>query len=889
MKPIKLTLCGINSFSETAVIDFEKLTKSGIFGIFGDTGSGKSTILDSICFALYGKVGRSREKLDIINYKSEVAEVIFVFDVLDEGRRKTYTVERSLKKKSGIHKAMLYETDGDIQVCLADNASGVTKKITELLGVDCEDFGKCIALPQGEFSQFVKAQTADRIALIERLFNLSKYGDRLKERIKQREQEAEIAYKTLQAQADTFSDVTQEYLNGLTENLKTKDLQVLDLQKESEKAESNLNLTATLFEKRKELDGAIEELNKLLQSKSEMDELRLKLNAVPKCRQVLIAQTELDNKKELLKACETGYIKLIDSLSLEQEKLKSVYEKQLKANFDEQINAKTALSAAYASCEGKPEKIEELNLQLKHLRDEYKKKEEDLALSRKALTAAEAEAVRAENDLKNFGSFDLDHFINVQFKGALLKHEYASELDYLSDLKSRLLPFKDKSALYEFIEHELKERINIYKERILFTKNFSLTDAQTRLKIVQSAEDEQKRLLNAVNEKKNILKDCQNTVKKYETELSYIKADGEKLKVRIEEIKVDLKKAYGDRCDYKAAKEENELALKRLKAEKAETEKIKAEKTALIADISAKIAAAEAEKSSLTKLIEELTEKLKDAVQQSGLESVEECLKLSQQFSKFENAEKSLDEYDNRIISLNSRKAELEKTDGIESVSETLLENAKKTKAEAASKLNGARESVAILKKDIQIALKRLEEKAGLIKELNLAEKQLNLVSQLKELTRGNKFMEFIANEYLFDISALASNTLLKLTDGRYFLTYTDTFYVGDNFNCGNLRGVNTLSGGETFLVSLSLALALSETICAKSLKSIEFFFLDEGFGTLDSTLVDTVMDALEKLKSSSFTIGVISHVEELKHRIDSKITVIKATESHGSSVQLCC
>ena len=72
-------------------------------------------------------------------------------------------------------------------------------------------------------------------------------------------------------------------------------------------------------------------------------------------------------------------------------------------------------------------------------------------------------------------------------------------------------------------------------------------------------------------------------------------------------------------------------------------------------------------------------------------------------------------------------------------------------------------------------------------------------------------------------------------------------------------------------------------------MKTIEFFFLDEGFGTLDSTLVDTVMNALEKLKSSDFTIGVISHVEELKHRIDSQITVIKATESHGSTVQISC
>ena len=181
-----------------------------------------------------------------------------------------------------------------------------------------------------------------------------------------------------------------------------------------------------------------------------------------------------------------------------------------------------------------------------------------------------------------------------------------------------------------------------------------------------------------------------------------------------------------------------------------------------------------------------------------------------------------------------------------------------------------------------------MAEKQELLKQFAVEEKRNNLIGQLKDLTKGNKFMEFIANEYLYDISSLASTTLLNLTDGRYFLTYTDTFYAGDNFDCGNLRGVNTLSGGETFLVSLSLALALSQTICA-SLKSIEFFFLDEGFGTLDGSLVDTVMNALEKLKSSHFMIGVISHVEELKHRIDSKITVNKATESHGSTVQISC
>ena len=110
---------------------------------------------------------------------------------------------------------------------------------------------------------------------------------------------------------------------------------------------------------------------------------------------------------------------------------------------------------------------------------------------------------------------------------------------------------------------------------------------------------------------------------------------------------------------------------------------------------------------------------------------------------------------------------------------------------------------------------------------------------------------------------------------------------MGDNLCGGELRGVNTLSGGETFLVSLSLALALSAAIYAKSLKPIEFFFLDEGFGTLDEKLVDVVVDSLETLKNNHFSIGLISHVEELKHRIEHKIIVHGAAENGSSEIQI--
>ena len=154
-------------------------------------------------------------------------------------------------------------------------------------------------------------------------------------------------------------------------------------------------------------------------------------------------------------------------------------------------------------------------------------------------------------------------------------------------------------------------------------------------------------------------------------------------------------------------------------------------------------------------------------------------------------------------------------------------------------------------------------------------------------LLNGKEFLKFVAEEYLQEICITASKTLLSLTSGRYFLKYKEEdFKVGDNLDGGNLRTVKTLSGGETFLVSLSLALSLSAAICQKSLRPIEFFFLDEGFGTLDGKLVDTVMDVLGKL-SKDFAVGLISHVEELKHRIDNKLLVTGANESHGSKVKM--
>ena len=141
--------------------------------------------------------------------------------------------------------------------------------------------------------------------------------------------------------------------------------------------------------------------------------------------------------------------------------------------------------------------------------------------------------------------------------------------------------------------------------------------------------------------------------------------------------------------------------------------------------------------------------------------------------------------------------------------------------------------------------------------------------------SRGNSFVEYISEERLRYIAQEASQTLAMLTKYRYSLEL-DTgqgFVVRDNANGGVCRAVSTLSGRD-LLTSLSLALALSKQIQLKGQSPLEFFFLDEGFGTLDSGLLDIVVDALERLSCKERIIGVISHVPELKNRIARRLIV---------------
>lgn len=892
MKPLKLQFSGINSFSEHTIIDFESLTRSGIFGIFGDTGSGKSTILDAINFALYGKVERSKEKTDIINYRSDAAKVTFSFNIINDGKRKVYTVDRTLKKdKSGTHKAMLYEKDGEKEVCIADKATAVESKITEILGVDAEDFRKCIALPQGEFAQFVKSMPAERLKLMERLFNLSRYGDRLKIKLNELLNEIEIKYQNAAGGLAAYASVTKQ----AAEELKAALDAGLALEKELKLKEKAVTETHDRIKNlnglRNELVTARESLSELEKRRAEVDELRAGLTTLEDCREVV----RLDG--EIRKKTETKALLISDRERLNEElekakKLIAEYDFQLKeCDFDGEINKCVELAAKYAACEGKEEKLSALKRELEEKRVQYKALDESLkkAQSERDELIAAVEKLQKEYDGRS--GKEIEKIINEEFKGAVLREEYSKNLDWLLNFSGKVKCYRDDSPLYEYVQCETANKISEYTQRINDVRDFKTERVNERLKEYEIAEEERENLLKRLNSARERLQNTEATVKIKFSELENGKRDGKVLRERADEIVAELNGVFGQDCkDYAKAVSLNERKLKELKEKKSNLslkaeQAVKRERELSIEceKLNTLCVASQTEISGLSGRLEKL-------LAEKALGGVEKCRQNAAKYGDIPDARKSVEDYDARVLTLKSRCAELENIEGLQYATDEVLLSVQSERAVLSEKIAAVTGDIAVKKSECASMEKRLAEKKEIEKRVAQTERERNLAARLKEITKNNKFLEFIANEYLTDISSLASSTLLNLTGGRYFLTYKDNnFSVGDNFNCGSLRGVNTLSGGETFLVSLSLALALSQTICAKSQKSIEFFFLDEGFGTLDGSLLDTVMSALEKLKSTSFTIGVISHVEELKHRITNQITVKKATECHGSTVSVSC
>jgi len=857
MKPVSLEFCGINSFSERAFVDFRSLLEYGVFGIFGDTGSGKSTILDCIGFALYGAVSRVRTGVggDIIHYQADKAYTNFEFEITYEGSRRHIRVEREIKRKNAAQTLKVYEyREGTFQV-LADTVREGNALLEKIVGLEQRDFERCIALPQGEFAQFVKATRGERLKLIARLFDLEEYGERLVKKANARYAALEEKRKELHTRLEQYDGVSEERQREYRESIAKLESQEREeteklalLRKEEKEIDDRLA-------RRREWEKSMKRLEELTAQRADMEELESELGRLGRIADVTVAAQAEKNASAALRAAELAFQRAEKDRAEAQSRARA-YESFDENGADEEIARLTALNVRLEQAEKNGRRRAELAKSLKLCREQYAEE----AANFKGFSYAE-ERETLETELAALGNGNFFDYAEQFGKTALLRTEYVAFAEELNTLRAK----------YPVIEGDVSPLIEKYTA-------WSAGDKTDFTQLKQS--------FDARETKRTAL---QKALRDLETKNGSYRAHCERLQ-RLQTEGVRFKEelsALGEEERAEMSLAECTRTLERRKREKRERQSAREKAFGLLSASVAAYAAAEARQSAARTVWEQAKDGLQNALRAAGLERVEEAVALTKKYGSGEDAAKRIEDYKAEYASVRSRCEELGKETFAGDEEVRLAQTRQKIVCQEET-FRSVTNGLAIRRDELRRGDEALAKKNLLEREERSITKQTEVAERLKKLLDGNKFMDFVAEEYLQNVALNASGRLLTLTDGRYFLRYEGGavgFVVGDNFNGGNTRGVYTMSGGETFLVSLSLALSLSSEICARSLRPIEFFFLDEGFGTLDEKLVDVVMDSLERLKSENFSIGIISHVEELKHRIVKKLLVKKATEEHGSQI----
>lgn len=272
MKPIRLKIRGINSYLEEQTIDFEELISRGLFGIFGPTGSGKSSILDAITLALFDRISRETEKKnrEFINKETDSASVFFEFELGLEKGQSRYVVERLYKQTETVScraaSARFYEKKANGEtVVLADKPSEVTKEVIERLGIGYDDFSRSVVLPQGKFSEFLTLVNVQRRSMLERIFKLEKYGQNLTDRIRIHFNRERGLLKDLESKLEIYGDMTEERVKLEKQCLGQK-------QQEKEMADSLWDKKDQIWREKREIWNLTMEKQQYIQQKEELEQ-----------------------------------------------------------------------------------------------------------------------------------------------------------------------------------------------------------------------------------------------------------------------------------------------------------------------------------------------------------------------------------------------------------------------------------------------------------------------------------------------------------------------------------------------------------------------------------------------------------------------------------------
>lgn len=919
MRPIKLSMSAFGPYVPKTVIEFDKLGTNGLYLITGDTGAGKTTIFDAITLALYGKSSGEKRKAEMFRSKYADAqtptevELTFAYAGKEYFIKRNPRYERPKKRGDGFttenENAELHYPDGRI-VAKADE---VDRAIKEIIRIDYQQFTQIAMIAQGDFLNLLLASTKEREEIFQKIFHTYPYSE-LQDKLHDKTSELKVEY-------DAMSASIKQYINGIEfgeDNVLS--VKVRDAKSGLCSTEEAVVLLSTLIENDKkeeetldkELEGVSEELEKItveLTNQENWDKARKSLGET---------QTKIDKAVATLETLE-------NVLKAEEEKKPKV-EKIVK-----QISAIEAELPEYKELDSKIKEKEKLQKNTESLTADLKsQKEKSKALNnemeiiseeRKSLETVDKEKAESESqqkekknrrdtikkvskELKNLEASEKklkkaqDAYSKAYEKHSKKDEEYKTLFKrYLDDQAGIIaggLLEGDPCPVCGSTNHPLKAKKteNAPTKEQLDECKEACEDA---LKDTQEANEKAAKEKGIVDEKKKavigILRETFGNVTIEDAE-GLIKDEIEAIEVALEELQksIDVKQKMIDRkaeIDKKLpemTKHQNELAESIVEADKT-------------------LSANEATLISLKKRIDELTNKLEYGNEKNAVEAKE----------ILQNEKKNIeDAYKQAFNAVSAQKEKIAGYKAAKDEAEKILADAKEVDVEALKvkqgELQAKKTDINNKQKNIN-ARKTSNEKAEKfiresVAEICGVEEKLRWVKALSDTARGTikgkeKIMleAYIQMMYFDRVISKANTRFMAMSGGQYEFKRCKEVEdnrsksgldldVIDHYN-GSLRSVKTLSGGESFKASLSLALGLSDVIqsSAGGIK-LDTMFVDEGFGALDEESLDQAIRALQNLTEGNRLVGIISHVAELKERIDKQI-IVKKEKNCGSSVKI--
>lgn len=919
MRPLKLILSAFGPYAGKEELDFEKLGERGLYLITGDTGAGKTIIFDAITFALYGEASGTNRETDMFRSKYADKTTPTYVELEFSYRQKKYIVRRNpeYERPKGRGTGMTLQK-ADAQLIYPDSREpvtktrDVTKAVTELIGLDKNQFTQIVMIAQGDFLKLLLAKTEERSKIFREIFKTGFYQqlqDRLKEETSAVKKEYEMYLSNIMQYIEGIEaeEGTEEFeyiesikgnpygwdakkIKTVLENIIKSDRdkksdydikmrqteeKLLQYRKMAEKNKEKQEIKKKIFENDKQIEECRNLINKL---EAESEEYEKKRPSMEKMA------ADIERDKERL----NDYEELDKLEKAEQEKRKQLLEYEENAEKYKESIDKISRKIGLYKIESK--EIADSDVEIARM----EKKETENALQEERL-AGLIKTCRAYDIRKKEARCATEKFFRDERTWKQLKKQYEEMESLFYSEQAGILAEKLKEGepcpVCGSREHPVpakvsqkapsKEEIDKWKEMTEKAKD-DMAQSSRESGIRKKEED---------TEKNNIITRAEEIFVDYEFEEIEQRAMMELEKLR---------QSQKEMQDKRNALEKRQKRKKQLDEELPELEEQKEEKEGLLRKWELSV-------TELKAVMANTRENIKKEQRRLEYKSYEEvCCRIKSREKELkhyragrEKVVRDAQEWNNKLIEYKNTAKIL--TEQISSMEET-------QSFDAEIHLEEERENMNLLKvktEEISYRIKVNEKnKNNIMKytdKLWESEKRLQSVKALWDTVNGNipgkdkiKLETYIQMTYFDRILIRANTRFMMMSGGQYELERVKgaenqksqtglELQVIDHYN-GSRRSVKTLSGGEAFKASLSLALGLSDEI-QSNMGGIEIdtMFVDEGFGSLDEESLNQAIHVLNGLTEGNRLVGIISHVAELKERIARQIVVTKNRTGESS------